>query len=397
MGLPPTAELAWRWTDAGAWITKRDADEPSFAPRDVIARVSPVPLCMIQSTKDEYVSKAEVGAVARRARRAQKAGPDRRRAITALPTSVRSSAPHMRGSCLDRRCGTRRDHDASSGAWREHPGVDAASTWIVAHAARAVGCAPLRGVLALSWHTLRGIHTHEVRAILRTSTASAPVAALVTALNIAIMGLYDVIAFAGTRTRPLATMEVRCGRVLLEQLPHAWPAGRSRDSLLAVSTQRERALGAPRRHRLRDHRVSSRAWPDGRAAALIIPRIGGGVPLSRRAWHWCSWCRCAGADARSPSERIGSATRAPDLAHVRDGDRGLAGLAARRGRLRRVSAGDWPEPRRSLDLASAVLLRPGRLASPAWSPAVSAAATRSGSPGCRSIRTSPPQRSARSG
>lgn len=59
MGLPPTAELAWRWTDAGAWITKRDANEPSFAAKDVIARVSPVPLCMIQSTKDEYVSKAE--------------------------------------------------------------------------------------------------------------------------------------------------------------------------------------------------------------------------------------------------------------------------------------------------------------------------------------------------
>jgi len=59
MGLPPTAELAWRWTDVGAWITKRDADEPAFAPKDVIAAVSPVPLFMIQSTKDEYVPKAE--------------------------------------------------------------------------------------------------------------------------------------------------------------------------------------------------------------------------------------------------------------------------------------------------------------------------------------------------
>ena len=58
MGLPPTAELAWRWTDMGAWITKRDADEPSFAPVDVIATVSPVPLYLIQSSKDEYVPKA---------------------------------------------------------------------------------------------------------------------------------------------------------------------------------------------------------------------------------------------------------------------------------------------------------------------------------------------------
>jgi pimeloyl-ACP methyl ester carboxylesterase len=59
MGIPPTAELAWRWTDMGAWITKRDADEPSFAPADVIGAVSPVPLYMIQSSKDEYVPKAE--------------------------------------------------------------------------------------------------------------------------------------------------------------------------------------------------------------------------------------------------------------------------------------------------------------------------------------------------
>lgn len=59
MGLPATAELAWRWTDIGAWITKRDADEPSFSPHDVIAGVSPVPLYMIQSKKDEYVPAAD--------------------------------------------------------------------------------------------------------------------------------------------------------------------------------------------------------------------------------------------------------------------------------------------------------------------------------------------------
>ena len=59
MGLPPTAELAWRWTDVGSWISKHDADEPSFAAKDVIATVSPVPLCMIQSTKDEYVPQIE--------------------------------------------------------------------------------------------------------------------------------------------------------------------------------------------------------------------------------------------------------------------------------------------------------------------------------------------------
>jgi dienelactone hydrolase len=55
MGLPPVAELAWRWADMRSWLTKGDAREPSFAPKDVIASVSPVPLVMIQSTTDEYV------------------------------------------------------------------------------------------------------------------------------------------------------------------------------------------------------------------------------------------------------------------------------------------------------------------------------------------------------
>jgi type IV secretory pathway VirJ component len=59
LGLPPTAELAWKWRDFTSWITKADAKEPSFAPKDFIASVSPVPLVMIQSTKDEYVSEVE--------------------------------------------------------------------------------------------------------------------------------------------------------------------------------------------------------------------------------------------------------------------------------------------------------------------------------------------------
>ncbi|MEO8077087.1 MAG: AcvB/VirJ family lysyl-phosphatidylglycerol hydrolase [Acidobacteriota bacterium] len=59
MGLPPVAELAWRWTDMTAWITKSDANEPSFAPGDVIAAVAPLPLVMIQSKKDEYVTEAD--------------------------------------------------------------------------------------------------------------------------------------------------------------------------------------------------------------------------------------------------------------------------------------------------------------------------------------------------
>jgi len=59
MGLPPTAELAWRWKDVMSWVTKKDANEPSFSPHEIIARVSPLPLWMIHSTRDEYVEEAD--------------------------------------------------------------------------------------------------------------------------------------------------------------------------------------------------------------------------------------------------------------------------------------------------------------------------------------------------
>jgi hypothetical protein len=59
LGLPATAELAWRWTDLWASLAKKDADEPSFTVADFLPAVSPVPLCMIQSKRDEYVTPAE--------------------------------------------------------------------------------------------------------------------------------------------------------------------------------------------------------------------------------------------------------------------------------------------------------------------------------------------------
>ena len=59
IGLPATAELAWRWTDVGSWITKHDADEPSFSATDFLPGVSPLPIYMIQSKKDEYVPVAD--------------------------------------------------------------------------------------------------------------------------------------------------------------------------------------------------------------------------------------------------------------------------------------------------------------------------------------------------
>jgi hypothetical protein len=55
MGIPAVAELAWKWTDIGALITKTDAHEPSFAPFDFVHTIAPVPFVMLQSTRDEYV------------------------------------------------------------------------------------------------------------------------------------------------------------------------------------------------------------------------------------------------------------------------------------------------------------------------------------------------------
>lgn len=59
MGLPRTAELAWHWSDLWAAAMKKDADEPSFTVADVLPRVAPVRLWMIQSRRDEYVPAAD--------------------------------------------------------------------------------------------------------------------------------------------------------------------------------------------------------------------------------------------------------------------------------------------------------------------------------------------------
>jgi type IV secretory pathway VirJ component len=72
MGLPASAEIAWRWSDFTSWISKKDSSEPSFAPRDYIAAVSPLPLAMIQSRKDEYVTEADYRALEAAARAPKK-------------------------------------------------------------------------------------------------------------------------------------------------------------------------------------------------------------------------------------------------------------------------------------------------------------------------------------
>lgn len=68
MGLPQLSEIAWRWSDFTSWITKKDADEPSVKATEYLAAISPLPLVMIQSTKDEYVPEADYRAMEKIAR-----------------------------------------------------------------------------------------------------------------------------------------------------------------------------------------------------------------------------------------------------------------------------------------------------------------------------------------
>ena len=68
VGLPASAELAWRWKDVLTWITKQNSAEPAFEPAQFIGNVAPVPLWMIQSTKDEYVTLSDFQMLERAAR-----------------------------------------------------------------------------------------------------------------------------------------------------------------------------------------------------------------------------------------------------------------------------------------------------------------------------------------
>jgi pimeloyl-ACP methyl ester carboxylesterase len=56
LGLPDSVELGWRaWRDWTIWITKGSPDEPHLSVMDCIAKVTPTPLAIIQSSTDEFV------------------------------------------------------------------------------------------------------------------------------------------------------------------------------------------------------------------------------------------------------------------------------------------------------------------------------------------------------
>jgi alpha-beta hydrolase superfamily lysophospholipase len=59
MGLPPSDELAFHWSDFTSWILKKPMNEPSFEPDTLLPAVTPLPIWMIQSTRDEYVKESD--------------------------------------------------------------------------------------------------------------------------------------------------------------------------------------------------------------------------------------------------------------------------------------------------------------------------------------------------
>jgi phosphatidylglycerol lysyltransferase len=81
-------------------------------------------------------------------------------------------------------------------------GFETIALWLVGHAARFLPFLVIAVVVAVSWEPLRQIHPRQVRNALQVLDSSwLALAALATAANIAVMGLYDVLAFAHTRSK----------------------------------------------------------------------------------------------------------------------------------------------------------------------------------------------------
>jgi fermentation-respiration switch protein FrsA (DUF1100 family) len=68
IGLPEKNELGWRWLDAAIYLTHGIPHEPLFEASAVVGRVSPLPLAVIHSTRDEFVPAAVQRSVFERAR-----------------------------------------------------------------------------------------------------------------------------------------------------------------------------------------------------------------------------------------------------------------------------------------------------------------------------------------
>jgi alpha-beta hydrolase superfamily lysophospholipase len=72
MGLPDLNELGWRWKDMLIYVTHGLPSEPTFSTAAIAAKVSPVPLAVLQSSNDEFVKPAELQRVIDAAREPKK-------------------------------------------------------------------------------------------------------------------------------------------------------------------------------------------------------------------------------------------------------------------------------------------------------------------------------------
>jgi fermentation-respiration switch protein FrsA (DUF1100 family) len=67
IGLPDQNELGWRWKDAWIYVTHGVPNEPTFSSAAFVGRVSPLPLGVIHSTRDEFVPAAQIRSMMDRA------------------------------------------------------------------------------------------------------------------------------------------------------------------------------------------------------------------------------------------------------------------------------------------------------------------------------------------
>jgi len=79
--------------------------------------------------------------------------------------------------------------------------LEGVALWALSHVSSVWPAIAIAAILWLTWSTLRQVHIHEVRDALEALDARWVWAAgAFTALNVAVMGLYDVVAFSHTRS-----------------------------------------------------------------------------------------------------------------------------------------------------------------------------------------------------
>ena len=94
-GLGDKNELGWRFRDSIIYITKGVPNEPTFSVLEIVDRVSPLPLLVLQSTHDEFVPPQELRAIFDKARE-----PKRLRLIEAADHRISDNQQELRKQVL---------------------------------------------------------------------------------------------------------------------------------------------------------------------------------------------------------------------------------------------------------------------------------------------------------